>query len=64
MTQLYYSFHTNNLTEAVDHVNKGLETLRSLSEIHNFKLNPEKSKILCVASKANKSNVKNNDEIH
>ena len=52
------------MAEAVDHVNEDLETLRSLSEIHNLKLNPEKSKILCVASKANRSSGKNNAKIY
>ena len=52
------------MARAVDHINKDFETLRLLSDIYHFKLNPEKAKIFCVASKSNKSNVKNNVKIH
>ena len=52
------------MAEAVDHVNEDLETLKSLSEMYNIKLNPEKSKILCVVSKATTIYVKNNAKIY
>ena len=51
-------------SKPLDHVDEDLETLRSLSEIHNLKLNPKKSKTLCVASKANRSSGKNNAKIY
>ena len=63
-TQLYFSFNMPDCLQAALNINTDLETIRSLSDTHNLKLNSEKSKLLCIANKANRDIIKANVNIY
>lgn len=59
-TQLYASFHTENLKVTENIINNELNEIKKLSDEHNLKLNSDKSKVMYFGNKKSKILLKNN----